>query len=78
MTNINKFLLDKLSSLDIKCKNWFNGCDKTAKLPNISSHEKKCEKTPNKSFNDQEDLLFECPDGCKKLCSLPEVDIKLI
>lgn len=43
------------------------------KLPQISSHEKKCNKIPEKEFNDQKDLLFECPYGCHKLCNLPEI-----
>lgn len=43
------------------------------KLPLIAAHEKKCEKVPEKEFNDQEDLLFECPQGCHKLCTLPEI-----
>ena len=70
---MSKFLIDKLNNLDIKCKYWYNGCDKVLKLPQIAAHEKKCEKIPDKEFNDQEDLLFECPQGCHKLCTLPEI-----
>ena len=62
-----------MNNLDIKCKYWYNGCEKLMKLPQILSHEKKCEKIPDKEFNDQEDLLFECPQGCHKLCNLPEI-----
>lgn len=73
MAEVSKFLIDKLNNLEIKCKYWYNGCEKIAKLPQIAAHERKCEKIPEKSFNDQEDLLFECPQGCQKLCSLPEI-----
>lgn len=70
---VSKFLIDKLNNIEIKCKYWYNGCDKILKLPQIGAHEKKCDKVPDKEFNDQEDLLFECPQGCHKLCTLPEI-----
>lgn len=73
LSSVTKYLIDKLNSLEIKCKYWYNGCDKILKIPLISQHERKCDKIPNKEFNEQEDLLFECPQGCQKLCSMPEI-----
>lgn len=87
----NKFILNKLNELSIKCSFFQHGCNFTSKLSDIEKHEDGCsfkqevsdlsEETKSnfsKIFRDCPVSKIQCELACKFNVKSPEVNLKTL